>query len=163
MWACTCVHVGMHVCGCGVRYGGRGASMAHSRPLPAVPAVPAVPDPPMPQVKLVLQHNRFFVESPHPEVLRALLADPVIRDAAKLPSKAAAGGAAVAAGAAGAGEAEFRVGAARRDRAVADLAQMEEIDLAAAEGEAAAAWRVWCCGVCMWWRVRMWQRSGGRG
>ncbi|EFN57091.1 hypothetical protein CHLNCDRAFT_57434 [Chlorella variabilis] len=85
------------------------------------------------KVKLVLQHNRFFVESPHPEVLRALLADPVIRDAAKLPSKAAAGGAAVAAGAAGAGEAEFRVGAARRDRAVADLAQMEEIDLAAAE------------------------------
>jgi len=34
-----------------------------------------------PQVKLVLKHNKFLVESPHPEVLRQLLEDPVIKNA----------------------------------------------------------------------------------
>lgn len=33
------------------------------------------------QVKLVLQQNRFFVESPHPEILKQLLRDSVIKDA----------------------------------------------------------------------------------
>nr|CAD7395415.1 unnamed protein product [Timema poppensis] len=32
------------------------------------------------KVKLVLKHNRYFVESPHPEVLQKLLKDPVIQD-----------------------------------------------------------------------------------
>lgn len=33
------------------------------------------------QVKLVLQQNRFFVESPHPDILRQLLRDPTIKGA----------------------------------------------------------------------------------
>jgi len=33
------------------------------------------------QVKLVLKHNKFFVESPHPDVLRDLLRDSVIQAA----------------------------------------------------------------------------------
>ncbi|KAK7861741.1 hypothetical protein R5R35_014373 [Gryllus longicercus] len=32
------------------------------------------------KVKLVLKHNRYFVESPHPEVLQKLLKDPVIQE-----------------------------------------------------------------------------------
>jgi DNA excision repair protein ERCC-3 len=31
------------------------------------------------QVKLVLKHNQYFVESPHPEVLQKMLKDPVIQ------------------------------------------------------------------------------------
>lgn len=31
------------------------------------------------KVKLVLKHNRYFIESPHPEVLQKLLKDPVIQ------------------------------------------------------------------------------------
>lgn len=31
------------------------------------------------KVKLVLKHNRYFVESPHPEVLQKLLKDPVVQ------------------------------------------------------------------------------------
>lgn len=31
------------------------------------------------KVKLVLKHNKYFVESPHPEVLQKLLKDPVIQ------------------------------------------------------------------------------------
>lgn len=83
------------------------------------------------QVKLVLQQNKFFVESPHPDILRKLKRDPVIADAAVLPDR---GGGTGGAGQGEAGGGEFRVGAARRDRAAADLAQMEAIDLAAAEG-----------------------------
>ncbi|PSC73140.1 DNA repair helicase XPB1-like [Micractinium conductrix] len=78
------------------------------------------------KVKLVLQQNRFFVESPHPEILRKLLADPVVKDAARLDKPG---------GADGAGGSQFQVGAARRDRALADLAAIEEIDLAAEEDE----------------------------
>jgi hypothetical protein len=33
----------------------------------------------LPQVKLVLKHNRYFVESAHPETLQFLLKDPVIQ------------------------------------------------------------------------------------
>ncbi len=33
------------------------------------------------QVKLVLKHNKFFVESPAPEILSRILQDPVIRAA----------------------------------------------------------------------------------
>lgn len=33
------------------------------------------------QVKLVLQHNKFYVESPDPAILRKLAKDPVIREA----------------------------------------------------------------------------------
>lgn len=32
------------------------------------------------QVKLVLKHNRYFIESPFPEVLQKLLKDPVIQE-----------------------------------------------------------------------------------
>lgn len=32
------------------------------------------------QVKLVLKHNKYFVESPFPEVLQKLLKDPVIQE-----------------------------------------------------------------------------------
>ena len=38
------------------------------------------------QVKLVLKHNKFFVESPHPDVLRDLLRDSVIQ-AARVDAK----------------------------------------------------------------------------
>ena len=31
------------------------------------------------QVKLVLKHNRYFVESPFPEVLQKMLKDPVVQ------------------------------------------------------------------------------------
>jgi DNA excision repair protein ERCC-3 len=31
------------------------------------------------QIKLVLKHNRYFIESPFPEVLQKLLKDPVIQ------------------------------------------------------------------------------------
>ena len=65
-------------------------------------------------MKLVLQRNRFLVESPYPAVLRTLLADETIRRArvAAAPS----GG--------------FAVAPAMRDRAVAALASVEDIDLA---------------------------------
>lgn len=33
------------------------------------------------QVKLVLKHSKFFVESPYPEVLREILRDPIIQAA----------------------------------------------------------------------------------
>ncbi|KAI7835846.1 hypothetical protein COHA_010244 [Chlorella ohadii] len=79
------------------------------------------------KVKLVLQQNRFFVESPHPDILRQLLRDTVIKDAAMKPKE----------GEGGAGG--FRVEAARRDRAVASLAQIEEIDLAAEDDDSGAA------------------------
>lgn len=32
------------------------------------------------KVKLVLKHNKYFIESPHPEVLQKLLKDPVIQE-----------------------------------------------------------------------------------
>ena len=32
------------------------------------------------QVKLVLKRNKYFLESPHPEVLQKLLKDPVIQE-----------------------------------------------------------------------------------
>ena len=44
------------------------------------------------QVKLVLKHNKFFVESPHPDVLRDLLRDSVIQ-AARVDHDPAADGA----------------------------------------------------------------------
>ncbi len=44
------------------------------------------------QVKLVLKHNKFFVESPHPDVLRDLLRDSVIQ-AARVGHDPAADGA----------------------------------------------------------------------
>jgi DNA excision repair protein ERCC-3 len=34
----------------------------------------------IPQVKLVLKHNQYFVESPHPEVLQKMLKDPVVQE-----------------------------------------------------------------------------------
>jgi len=42
-------------------------------------------------VKLVLQHNKFYVESPDPVVLRKLLKDSVIQEARVLPGAGAAG------------------------------------------------------------------------
>jgi hypothetical protein len=40
------------------------------------------------QVKLVLQHNKFYVESPDEAILRKLAKDPVISDARVLPEDA---------------------------------------------------------------------------
>jgi DNA excision repair protein ERCC-3 len=37
------------------------------------------------KVKLVLKHNKYYIESSHPEVLQILLKDSVIRDARVLP------------------------------------------------------------------------------
>ena len=34
----------------------------------------------IPQVKLVLKHNQYFVESPHPDVLQKMLKDPVVQE-----------------------------------------------------------------------------------
>lgn len=94
----------------------------------------------------MLQQNRFFVESPHPEILRQLLRDPVIKAAAvPAPGGAGAGGGGGAAG--DEGLQAFRVGAARRDRAVADLARIEEIDLAAEGG--ALGVRSWLAGAAV--------------
>lgn len=83
----------------------------------------------------MLQQNRFFVESPHPEILRQLLRDPTIKAAAvPAPGGASGAGGGGTGEAGGDGQQAFRVGAARRDRAVADLARIEEIDLAAEGG-----------------------------
>ncbi|KAK2077082.1 hypothetical protein QBZ16_004716 [Prototheca wickerhamii] len=65
------------------------------------------------KVKLVLQRNAFFVESPYPAVLRRLLRDPVIRDAR------------AARPAAEDEEDRFVVSAAVRDAAAASLAQTD--------------------------------------
>ncbi len=40
------------------------------------------------QVKLVLQHNKFYVESPDEAILRKLAKDPVISEARVLPEGA---------------------------------------------------------------------------
>ena len=37
------------------------------------------------KVKLVLKHNKYYIESSYPEVLQTLLKDPTIRDARVLP------------------------------------------------------------------------------
>ena len=67
------------------------------RHMPRLPASPSTAPqatslPLFSQVKLVLQQNRFFVESPHPEILRKLLADPVVKDAARLDKPGGADG-----------------------------------------------------------------------
>ena len=46
------------------------------------------------KVKLVLKHNKYFVESNHPDTLQMLLKDPEIREARFIPDDEAAGGAA---------------------------------------------------------------------
>ena len=73
------------------------------------------------KVKLVLQRNRFFLESPEPRILKELLKDDVVRKARVLPT---ASGAAAGAGAADA----FTVTKALRDKAAAavTLAAIEE-------------------------------------
>lgn len=91
------------------------------------------------KVKLVLQKNAFFVESPYPEILRKLLKDETIRKARVLPAAPAA-----ATGEAGtaAEEGGFTVGRALKDRAVDTLAAVQDIDLAGEsdlEGEEEAA------------------------
>ena len=84
------------------------------------------------KVKLVLQKNAFFVESPYPEILRKLLKDEVIRKARVVPgAPAAAGGEAGTAIAAAAGgeDGGFTVARALKDRAVDTLAAVQDIDL----------------------------------
>ena len=154
------------------------------RHMPRLPASPSTAPqatslPLFSQVKLVLQQNRFFVESPHPEILRKLLADPVVKDAARLDKPGGADGgwppllllsdccltwslaslavpcvqldalhvtlrlmrrrtsagppAPLPGPLQAPAAASSQVGAARRDRALADLAAIEEIDLAAGE------------------------------
>lgn len=81
------------------------------------------------KVKLVLQRNKFFLESAHPDVLRTLLADEVIAKARV--AEPARGGAAAGA---------FTQAAAPREAAAAALAAAAraEVDAAVAAGEAAA-------------------------
>ena len=40
------------------------------------------------KVKLVLKHNKYFIESTHPDTLQFLLKDPVIREARVIPTQA---------------------------------------------------------------------------
>ena len=42
------------------------------------------------KVKLVLQRNRFFLESPEPRILKELLKDDVVRKARVLPTASGA-------------------------------------------------------------------------
>ncbi|GAB4818176.1 hypothetical protein N2152v2_005222 [Parachlorella kessleri] len=79
------------------------------------------------KVKLVLQRNKFFVESPYPDILKKLLKDSVIRGA-RVESSEEAG---VGKGSGGA----FLVSHALKDRAVADLAAVEQVDLTRDEDE----------------------------
>lgn len=78
------------------------------------------------KVKLVLQRNRFFLESPDPRILRELLADDVVRRARVLPPQAA--GALPGAGG------EFTVTQALRDKAAAAVT-LAAIDEGAEEKE----------------------------
>ncbi len=41
------------------------------------------------KVKLVLKHNKYFIESTHPDTLQFLLKDQVIREARVIPTQAA--------------------------------------------------------------------------
>lgn len=43
------------------------------------------------KVKLVLKHNKYFIESGHPETLQFLLKDSVIREARVIPQQATGG------------------------------------------------------------------------
>jgi DNA excision repair protein ERCC-3 len=90
------------------------------------------------KAKLVLQNNRFFIESEHPKVLRLLLEDSVISGARVIAAKPAT------ATATEGGNDGFLVGQRLADAAAADLARVGEVDLTA-EGEddeeAAAALR----------------------
>ena len=79
------------------------------------------------KVKLVLQKNAFFVESPYPEVLKKLLKDETIKKARVSQGAAQGGG--------GGGGAQFVVGRALKDRAVDNLAAVGDIDLAGEEQE----------------------------
>ena len=101
------------------------------------------------KVKLILQRNAFFVESPYPAVLQRLLKDEVIRRARVLPTVQPAttttanvdggGGAGVNGGgvatittSTGAG---FMVSRALKDRAVDNLAAVKDIDLTGKDQE----------------------------
>ena len=64
------------------------------------------------KVKLVLQKNKFFVESPHPEVLQVLLDDPTIAEARVVGT-------------------DFTKSRALRDTAVESLAAVEGVNLVA--------------------------------
>jgi DNA excision repair protein ERCC-3 len=79
------------------------------------------------KVKLVLQKNAFFVESPYPEVLKKLLRDETIQKARVVHSGSGGGAGA------GNGGSEFVVGRALKDRAVDTLAAVGEIDLTGEE------------------------------
>ena len=88
------------------------------------------------KVKLVLQRNRYFVESPYPKILKKLLRDSIIKRARVLPKKTDIHGID--------GDegdhtlttehqlSEFRVTKALKDNAVANLASLGNVDLKAA-------------------------------
>jgi hypothetical protein len=79
---------------------------------------------PVPQVKLVLQRNKFLVESPYPEVLQELLQDETISKARVAPEEEDTGGGG------------FTVSRRLAESAAADLAKVEAIDLTADGGDA---------------------------
>lgn len=80
------------------------------------------------KVKLVLQKNAFFVESPYPEVLKKLLKDETIKKARVVHAIAHG-----ESGGNGGGAAQFVVGRALKDRAVDTLAAVGDIDLTGEE------------------------------
>ncbi len=93
------------------------------------PAFFLSPTPFSPQVKLVLQRNRFMVESPHPDVLRALLRDRTMQEARVKEARGGGGSGSGSGNGEGEGGGGFQVTQGLRDRAAADLAAVQELDL----------------------------------
>lgn len=81
------------------------------------------------KVKLVLQNNKFLVESPDPHILRRLLADDAIRDARVVSSSNTKDRNADAI------LEEFMKSKALKDKAVDQLAAVENIDLTVGNGD----------------------------
>jgi len=73
------------------------------------------------KVKLVLQHNKFFVESPDSRILEEMLRDPIIRAARVLDGPGSPSG--------------FEVRSGLQDRAGAQLAAVQSIDLTGGDDE----------------------------
>lgn len=82
------------------------------------------------KVKLVLQQNKFFVESPYPEVLKRLLKDATIQAARVAPAPTLNG--------TGDADGGFVKSRALKDRAVDNLASVQEIDLTGGPSEGPA-------------------------
>lgn len=94
------------------------------------------------KVKLVLQNNKFLVESPHPHILRRLLADEVIQDARLLESKDQGNDSSVKHSEIDQAFHEFMTSKALRDRAVDSLAAVQKLELKApSEDDVNGRWK----------------------